>query len=293
MTALCSLPDGNVAVAINGRGLYLLSAQGEILSAYTTPEYRRITDLASREAGVLWIATESGIEKVLYQNPLTVFGQRLGLPISWPQVMRWRDRIVVASGGRVYETDPDARIATEDLQETKLFHLIPGQPPAEIWGIAARGDQMLIGTSMGVMVRQPDGRFLSVLDNINVARLVMPTDDLCYVIGVREITALRRQDGKWVEFTTREPGVGYPSLVHAAGQSAWAELGADRVVRISLAGGRLRVATFEQFPWKTPRWVNVGVVGDLVVMGGMPSGRIFFDEKNGALQRARPAKTAR
>jgi signal transduction histidine kinase len=281
VTALTSLPDGSAALGIAEHGLYLVSAEGEIISAYTTPEYRRIIDLAAREPGVLWVSTESGIEKVLYQNPLTVFGQRLGLPVSWPQITRWRDRIVVASAGRLYETVPDTHPADGGLQETKLFQLVAGQPPEEIWGLAARGDQLLIGNSAGVMVREPDGRFTRVLDNISVARLVMPTDDLCYVIGVREVTALRYRAGRWREFAPRIAGVGYPLIVHSGKESAWIELGADRTARLSVDGDRLALRLFEHFPWPTPRWVNVSVVGDIAIMGGVPNWRLFFDEKKG------------
>ena len=290
VTALANLPDGSTAIAITDRGLYLASAAGEIISAYTTPEYRRITDLAAREPGVLWVSTESGIEKVLYQNPLTAFGQRLGLPVSWPQITHWRDRIVVASAGRLYETDPETQATGESLQETRLFHLVDGQPAEEIWGIAARGDQLLIGNAAGVMAREPDGRFVQIIDNINVARLVMPTADLCYVIGAHEITALRYRDGRWREFAPRIPGAGYPLIVHSGNQSAWIELGTDRAARIALAGERVQVTLFEQFPWKTPQWVNISVVGNIVALGGMPVGRVFFDEQSGAFIDAPPLK---
>jgi len=283
VTALHRLPDGNVAIAINGRGLYLVSAEGQIISSYTTPEYHRITDLAAREPGVLWIATEGGIEKVLYESPLTAFGQRLGLPISWPQIVRWKDRIVVASGGRLYETITPAQPAADQFQETNQFHFVAGQPSAEVWGLAARGEQLLIGTALGVLARGRDDRFTPVLTNINVARLVMVSDELCYVIGINEIAVLRREGDRWTEGAARVPGLGYPAIVHGTRQSAWIELGANRAGRVTLRDGQLHVTVFEQFPWQEPKWINIGIVGDTVVLSGMPDGRVFFDEKTETL----------
>ena len=279
---LLRLLDGSVAVAINGQGLYRLSAEGGLIAAFTTPDYHRITDLATREPGVLWLATESGIEKLLYESALTVFGQRLGLPVSWPQVVSWNDRIVVASGGRLYETAPTTPPARGPLPETSRFQLVPGQPVEEVWGLAARGDQLLIGTSSGIAVRKADGHFEPILSGIHVARLVMVGDDLCLAIGLYEITALRFREGQWRECTERIPGIGYPAVVHASAQSAWIELGANRVARLFLRDGALQVRVLDQFPWTDPRWINVGIVGDKVILSGMPSGRVYYDEAKDA-----------
>ena len=280
VTALRTLVDGSVAAAISGKGLFFFSAQGEILYSLTTPEYHRITDLATRERGVLWVSSESGIVKVLYESPLTVFGQRLGLPVSWPQIVRWNDRIVVASGGRLYESVPGPS------SEATRFELVKGQPRAEVWGIAASGSRMLVGNKDGVFVRGADGEFSPVLPGLDVARLVMVGSELCYVIGANEITALRWSDGRWSECAQRVPGVGYPSIVHASKHSAWIELGANRAARVALKDDKVDVRLFESFPWGDPRWINLGFVGDTVIMSGLPDRRVYFDEKTESLVQA-------
>lgn len=68
ISALHRLVDGSLAIAINGRGLYIVSATGEILSSFTSIEYHRIIELAAHEAGVLWVETENGVEKLLYDS---------------------------------------------------------------------------------------------------------------------------------------------------------------------------------------------------------------------------------
>ncbi len=281
VSAIESLMDGRFAIAIGGKGLYFVSKEGEILSSLTTPEYQRVTDLATREAGVLWVLTENGVEKILYDSPLTVFGQRLGLPISWPQVVRWKDQVAIASSGRLYESLPGGP------GETTRFQLIPNQPPAEIWGLAANDRHFLAGSAMGVFARDEAGGFQQVLAGMNVSRLVLVQPDLCIVIGTAEITTLRWADGRWTEATPRVPGLGYPSIIHAAGESVWVELGANRAARIAVRDGRLQVRTFENFPWKEPRWINIGVVGQTVILTGLAGGRIFFDEKTESVVEAR------
>jgi signal transduction histidine kinase len=275
ITALQRLADGNLAIAISGRGLYIVTPVGEILSSYTSTEYHRIIELAAREPGVLWAETENGVEKVLYDSAVTVFGQRVGLPISWPQVVRWRNRVVVASGGRLYETVPHGS------GEAARFELIGEQPTGEIWALAAKGDRLLAGNSSGIFARQADGRFTPVLTGFDVARLVMVGDDLCFAIGMTETAVLRWQEGTWTECAGRVPATGYPSVVLATGHAAWAELAANRVVRFSLRDGQLRAQVFEHFPWE-PAWINIGLVGDTVVLSAPPKGRVYYNEKTEA-----------
>ena len=276
VSALTRMADGNIAVAVSGVGVHLVSPAGRILSALTTPDYHRVTDLAARENGVLWIVNENGIEKILYNSPLTVFGQRQGLPLSWPQLVRWNGRIVVASGGRLYHT------VAGRAGETTRFQLMPDQPAGGVWAIATAGQDLLIGTYQGLHVRGPEDGFAPVLTGFDVARLVH-VDGTVYVLGVAEIAVLRRRDGRWTECAPRVPGLGYPLVVHGTNHAAWIELGPNRAARVHLRDGRLHVRLFEDFPWKTPRWINVGWAGDTVALTALPDGRIYFDEKTGTL----------
>lgn len=276
VTALVRMVDGKIAAAISGVGLYFVAETGQILSALTTPDYHRITDMASREKGVLWIVTESGIEKLHYDTPLTIFGQRLGLPVSWPQITRWGNGYLVASSGRLYESVPG------QPGETVRFQPVADQPASEIWGLATMGEQLLVGSNQGVFSRLPGQPFQPILPDIHVARLLR-VDDLLYVIGTQEIAALRWIDGTWRECAPRVAGVGYPYVAHATAHAAWLELGPNRVARVRWADGRLHVRLFEDFPWKERHWVNVGFIGDTVALSGMPEGRIYFDERTEAL----------
>ncbi len=274
--AMRRLVDGGVAVAVNGRGLFLLSLNGEIRFALTSPEYHRITAIATREAGVLWVATESGIEKILYGSPVTMFGQRLGLPVSWPQVAQCNGRVIIASGGRLYEAVPGT------AGNVSGFQSIANQPEFGAWAIAAKGSHTLVGNAQGVFEYTRDREFVPIVQPLDVARLVMVNPDLCFAIGAHTIAALRWSNGRWEECAPRIAGVGYPSVVHPAANSAWIELGPNRAARVSLHGSEIETRLFETFPWKEPRWVNIGVVGDIVVLSGPNSGRLFFSEKTEA-----------
>lgn len=271
VTALTRLPEGKLAVAITGAGVFVVSAEGRIFSALTTPDYHRVTDLAARENGVLWIVNESGIEKILFNSPLTSFGQRQGLPLSWPQLVRWNGRIVVASSGRLYES-VEGRAG-----ETTRFRLMPAQPDGSVWAITTLDDRLLIGTNLGLYEHNQEGGFTSVMTGFDVARLVR-VGDIVYVLGSSEITALRREGDRWIECAPRVPGLGYPFVVHGTDHAAWIELGPNRAARVRLQDGRLEARLFENFPWKTPRWINIGWADGTVALTGLPDGRVYFDE---------------
>lgn len=276
VTALQHLVDGGTAVAITGKGLYLISPSGELNLALTTTPYHRITRLASREPGVLWVAVEDAIEKVYYGGAYTVFGQRLGLPVSWPLVFRWGDRIVVLTSGQLYRSVPQPR------GSPGFFEAMPGPAGGEIWAAAARGTQLLVGNGTGVYAAEPDGRFELVLPMRGVNNLSMVGPDLCFVIGHEETAVLRWKDGRWSEAAPRIASVGNTPVTHTSSRAVWVEFGGNRVARLALEDGRLVWRVFAESSWKDALWVNVGIVGDTVMFSGVPDQRqIFFDDRTG------------
>lgn len=285
VSAMQALPEDLVALAITGLGLYIVRPDGEVVTSLTHPEYRLISSLANNEPGVLWAATESGVAKILYGVPATTFGQALGLPVGWPQFVSWQGRTIVASNGRVYEPVPGAE------GEPARFQLMDPQPRSGAWGIAAQGPWLLLGNSDGVFAREPGMPFQPVLTDIAVARLQMLQSGECLVLGGEEITALKLESNQWRECAPRIAGVGYPSVVHASSRAVWIELGANHAARVALGDGRIQSRLFDSFPWPEPRWVNVSVLDDLVILSGDESSRIYFDERSGQLAEAHEVET--
>jgi signal transduction histidine kinase len=272
IVGLQRLIEGGTAVAIAGEGLFLFSQAGELTTALTSPQYHRISDLATREPGVLWVAAEDAVEKVLYGGALTVFGQRLGLNTSWPGVLRWGDRLLVASSGELFEAIPGPPgVASQ-------FRPLDNPPPGGVWAVAARGSSLLVGNTTGAYQRNEDGTYLPVIADMNVSSLVMADPQLCFAIGETEIALLRWSPAGWAECTPRIAGVGFPTVVRASKHAIWIELGANRVGRLTFQDGALNLRLFEDFPWDGPRWVNVGVVDDTAILSGPPGSRLFFDE---------------
>ncbi len=274
VSVLHHLTDGRTAVGVTGKGLFLYSNDGELLLSLTTSEYHRITAMANREPGVLWIATEDGIEKILYSSALTLFGQQLGLTLGWPIIARWQDQLFVASDGKLY------RALRGPPGAPTQFEAHPYQPENGAWALAAAGPRMLVGGTNHIYAVEADGQLRSVAELADIAHFVMIDANRCYAIGRSEIAFLEWRDGRWTEPVPRIKGVTYPSVVHRVENAVWIEMG-GQVGRLWLRDGQLQLDIIPNASWTTKPWVNIGAAGGIVVLSADQEDRRFFDEHRG------------
>jgi signal transduction histidine kinase len=271
---LHQLVDGRIALGITAKGLYLFSADGELLLSLTTSDYHRITAIANREPGVLWVASEDGLEKVLYSSALSVFGQKLGLTLGWPIIERWHGRLFVASDGKLY------RAVAGPQGAPTHFELHPSQPESGAWALAAWGPHMLVAGPNRVYSVGADDSLRPVAEVSDLAHLVMINATQCYAIGRSEIALLEWRDGNWTERVARTRGVTYPSVVHRVRNSVWIEMG-GQVGRLWHGEGKLTLDLIPNSTWTTRPWVNIGAVEGTVVLSAEPGERRFYDEDRG------------
>lgn len=273
ITALSALVDGGVALAIQGRGLILVSADGSLKWALNLPEFGRIGGLAANEAGVLWVAGENAVRKIFYSSPITGFGQELGLSVAWPSITLWENRLMVCSNSMLYEME-SVRAGTPSH-----FNPLESAPEGSAFCVASRGAQLLVGTPAGVYSAGDGGRFTPVIKIENAAALEFIEPDVCVAIGSREIAVLRFAAGQWTECAPRIEGTGdtpIRSMTHNG--AIWLELGGDHVDRLTYRGGRLALQRI-QLPWSGAQWTNVGAVGSTVVLSALTGKRAYYDEK--------------
>ncbi|MDQ8203508.1 ATP-binding protein [Pelagicoccus sp. SDUM812003] len=272
ISCLETLPDGGFAVAVDSEGVFVFSADGERKLALTTSDYRRIFAIASREPGILWISRESSVQKLLYNDPVSVVDQRSEVVIGWPQVSQWGDKTVIASNGRLYEM----RLAETGWQYT--FEEFENVPISGAWAIAGNEKHLLIGNSEGVF--RHDGSGFEKIPGIEEAnRLVLQEKDICIVIGSREIAALAWDGNRWYECAPKLQGVGFPAIMHSSHDSVWIELGLDFIARVWFENGQLRKRVFQDHPWEEPVWINIGLLKDHVVLSGAHNQRIYRDKE--------------
>lgn len=272
VSRLLLLPDGLYAMAVDGKGLYIMTPDGQCRVAVTTTEYQRIYDMACNESGVLWLSTETSVLKLYYSRPVSIIDQRLGVVMGWPQLTEWQGRVVAASEGQLYDF-----IQSPDGLSYQFLHL-KEQPSSGAWAMAGTEEFLLIGNNSGISAREESG-FRKVINDVDISRLVVVSDGVCLAIGKRVILALRRENGEWKECAPRAPGLGFPSIIHQTASACWLELGMNRVGRLWYADGKIHTMILDSFPWSEPTWVNIGSIGDTVIFSGPQGQRVFFDER--------------
>jgi len=272
ISALESLREGGVAIAINGKGVFLVSAEGAMRWSLSLPAFRRVGAMAANEPGVLWIAEENAIQRVYYDSPLTSFGQQLGLSAVWPKMASAHGRVVVSSNRNAYELVP-----SDTSSSSARFELLSGAPSGASDCVAVNETSLLIGAPSGVFAESDGGKFIEVASIENVAAIEFVARDTCLVIGSKEITALTYSNGRWSESAARTAGVGDAPIRTMTHGAVWIEMGADRIGRVTYDHGVVR---FEHIPvpWHEDHWTNLGAVGDLVVLSGSNGERAFYDD---------------
>jgi signal transduction histidine kinase len=270
VSAIQALPEGGVAIAMLGKGIFLLAPDGHLRLALTPPRFQRIHALACKEAGVLWLTDDQGVAKVLYDEPFSTLGMELGLPADWPVVDSWRGTPVIASGGKLYVC-PKARPGFPTQVHLHEFQVREG-----ISCMLVVGDTLLVGNKNGVHALDPRTGFRQILELSDVAGLAV-AGDRCYAIARGGIAVFADLAGSWQELAPRAEGLRYTPILHSTAHAVWAEMGPNGVARITLRDGRIQVENIP-LPWQNMPWTNLGILGDIVVISASGDRQLFYDD---------------
>jgi signal transduction histidine kinase/ActR/RegA family two-component response regulator len=268
------LPDGNVAVLVRGRGIYIISEEGKALLALVNSDMEGTVDMASTEAGVLWVTGDRGVSKILYDSPVEVFDNRLGIRAYWPWIGTYKSRTYVLSEGTLYvagEAKPG---------HPTRFQPVPHQVDGGVWSAASTTHGLLLGNSGGGIYHWTgDGPARPVTTAFGAERLYAVTDDVCLAVGQQKIAALGWNGSEWKLLCDPIPPVGIPtSHVGIPGKALWLELGFARIARVTYRNGKLDAKVYDRFEWPSDTWINIGSIGNLVHITPGTRACVYFDE---------------
>lgn len=277
LAVIRQLDDGLFAVVLKTGSMYILDAEGHVVMTCGVERFGAISDVCIGEPGVLWISSAQGIAKVLYRSPVTVFDHRLGLTLRWPRVLGHAARQLVLSEGRLYAPVSGAVGEPTRYEEWSI------PIPDGIWAAASTSRGLLLGNHRGLFFRDDTtGAVNHPITDMNVKQIATsdPVTQTFVLINEHELAVVQFVDGRWQEIAPRETGFGMPSShLSAAPNSIWCELGVRRVGRITFRNGRLQARVFDEFPFRSTVWVNLGHIGRTVILTLAAHERLYFDEE--------------
>jgi ligand-binding sensor domain-containing protein len=286
------LGDGRISLATRQGGIVLLRPDGAIDEIIDPSVGLPDSDIAATRVasdGSLWIALDSGVVRLEVSSPFATINARGGLRGSIEAVTRFHGTLYVGTTSGLYtieqttngkpEGDPHRAIAKKlDPKLSSSFALLQV------------GDQLIAGSSDGILAIEPDGRFTKVdatQEQTAYALAQSRVDPGVIWVGTEEgLGTLRREGGQW-----RWEGLiaGVPHVVRAIVEEpagvVWLGTSMNGIARaeLALAGGKAVQSSIRSYG-RDEMWVfRAG--NRLVFASGAEHHLLTLDERTGRFSR--------
>ena len=190
------LPDGTYAITTVHGGLFVMDNKGQV--QYTLNRTTGILSEGVNKAfidrqGALWLALQNGISRIDVSSPLTLITESSGVTGFVQDFARHNGSLYVAMSSGVYFLERD------ESQFKSIFRRLDDQL-ARSWSLLSYGEDLLIGSSLGVFQLNKQGSITRVPgSSFDVRRIYAPDDssNTVYVGAVTGLFVLERNRGQW------------------------------------------------------------------------------------------------
>ncbi|MBN1404636.1 MAG: hypothetical protein JW942_09250, partial [Opitutales bacterium] len=250
------LLSGDYAFAIRGYGILVLDKNGHQIMRLGVDHdetFASISDLYQQENGILWASMPSGISKVYYPSQVSFFDYRFDIPVQWPEVYHFRDKLMIYSDYRIFLSNYDAVGQISSFEEVKI------QGVDLIESCIGYGDEIIFGSGGSIFTYDMKSPPRLIMEGISSARICELNEYEGYlmVFGNDKHALLHRVNGNWVVVQTL-PSMGFPAVVLQTNDGEmWVEHGLGRVCRIWSENGRMEYQNFERIEGMDNAWLNV------------------------------------
>lgn len=218
------LLDGRICIASRQGGLLILGSEGEIeqiIDETSGLPDAIVNGVTVDRYGSVWIAMDGPIVRVDISAPVSVFDSRLGLKGSIGDVVRFRERLYVASSHGLYVIDKNG-VALDSRVRSP-------------WRFLNAGDELLVGTSKGVYALGDGNTAQLITAELEVYDLARSTIEPSRIwITHREgVSSLRHMEKTWrMELQSIEGVPEYVSSIAERFGVLWIGTVFDGVVRV-------------------------------------------------------------
>jgi len=252
------IEGGYYAISVKGDGIYFLDHQFQLVTSIPKEidgTFVSATDLYYQEGGILWVSTPSGIAKIHFPSPISLFDERLGASLVWPKLQVFHDKLYVSSNGSYCTLNLD------DNGLIQRFHKmeIPGSP---IIRAALKTDTGVIyGEDNFIYEYEQDSGVVRVLVEgltANLIQFVRSLPGYVVVLGADYHQLLRYLDGKWICVGEKQLSAGYSCVSMESDRGdLWVEYGVNRIGRLTIEPQGLKVTEFQNIGGLVPGWINI------------------------------------
>jgi len=268
ISCMTSLYGGGVAIAIIGKGIYIIDANGKL----SMSDCIQVERMANREAGVLWVMTEDELVKVSYGSRYTTLGRQFGLGLEWPIIRQWQGKLYVVSSGGLYEISAGVGVRQGCLEPV----------PLDLAGIViyvdTTKDHLILSCSDGIYAMDRDGGIEQIMEVDEPLRVFSFGDHRFWAVGQEVVVAMEWSMDGWEEIAPKVEGLDYAPAGIVCGNSLWMEMGTLGVARITLRNGVLERQVFHDRDSDIGSWWHLGTAGNLVVATESDVKRRYFNE---------------
>jgi signal transduction histidine kinase/ActR/RegA family two-component response regulator len=278
---IAALPNNEIAVAVRGYGIVVLDAEGNIqmrLGADHDDSFAGISDIFQTENGIIWASLPGAVAKIYYPSQVTFYDYRFDLPIQWPEVYHFQNRIVIYSSYNIF-----LGVYDEGGRVQKFERLdFPGIGLVE--SCLGIGDELIFGSG-GNMFAYDGKELTQIASGISSARLFRAKgrDDCVVVLGRDKHALLVRKHGRWTVEQVM-PSTGFPAVaIQTSDGEYWIEQGVGSACRLWVGeDGRMAYKHFSGIEGLENIWLNVwNFGGEVFLSSGQVTRR--YDRETGAL----------
>ena len=233
-----ALRDGTLVIVTRLGGLLLLDPSGNLITYLDAENGGLPTSIVLRawqdRSGDLWLLLNSGMVRLPWPQPVTLFDRNNGLGRgSIKAMVRHQGRLHVGTNEGLFRLT--AAVSQAERPQLARFQPVPGVSE-QIWALASTGDTLLVGTAEGVRIFNPDGASTTLLagEKVFFCLCAARSDpDVVFAGGMRGVHILRRTPAGWIDAGS-VPGITTEvrSLVEDADGAIWACTNNDGFTRM-------------------------------------------------------------
>jgi len=191
------LRDGTLVLATDHSGVVHLSPEGPVLGFVDTSlglDNQSVLNVGQDLEGNVWLCTNSGVARVEFGRPYTLFDRLNGLGRDVISDMaRFRGDMWAGAWDGLYRLHP----ASGDRPAHFVRH---PDVDAQVWAVKPFHDFLLVGTNRGVLSLDVQERIQPVLptaDDVLTLQVSRRDPNLVYLGRATGVSALRFESGQW------------------------------------------------------------------------------------------------